>query len=73
MDLSMGGYGFYVWGSYLLAFVAIGLEVFALSRRKKASTEGSEASKASEKGERNVSHPVPFAVANSQQSSQVKS
>jgi len=32
----MGGYGFYVWGSYLFAFVAIALEVFSLSRRKRS-------------------------------------
>jgi heme exporter protein D len=32
---SMGGYGFYVWGSYLAALIAIGGEVFILLRRKK--------------------------------------
>ena len=32
---SMGGYGFYVWGSYLVSLVAIGAEVFFVLRRKK--------------------------------------
>lgn len=36
MDWSMGGYGFYVWGSYLCSFVVIGLEVFSLVKRKRA-------------------------------------
>ncbi len=31
----MGGYGFYVWGSYVVALVAMGGEVFLLMRRKK--------------------------------------
>ena len=35
-DLSMGGYGFYVWGSYIFAAAAIASEVWSLSRRKKA-------------------------------------
>ena len=35
-DLSMGGYGFYVWGSYLFALVAIVWEVMSLRQRKKA-------------------------------------
>jgi heme exporter protein D len=32
---SMGGYGFYVWGSYLVSLIAIGGEVFFLVRRRK--------------------------------------
>lgn len=32
----MGGYAFYVWGSYLLALLALGGEVVFLLRRKKA-------------------------------------
>lgn len=32
---SMGGYGFYVWGSYVVALVAMGGEVILLWRRKK--------------------------------------
>jgi heme exporter protein D len=30
----MGGYGLYVWGSYLVSFVAIGGEMFFLWKRK---------------------------------------
>lgn len=33
---SMGGYGFYVWGSYLTALLTMGGEVVFLLRRKKA-------------------------------------
>ena len=35
-DLSMGGYGFYVWGSYLFSLVAIVWEIVSLRQRKKA-------------------------------------
>ena len=35
-DLSMGGYGFYVWGSYFFALVAIVWEVVSLKQRRKA-------------------------------------
>jgi len=35
-DLSMGGYGFYVWGSYIVSLIAIVWEVVSLSYRKKA-------------------------------------
>ncbi|MGH9930871.1 MAG: heme exporter protein CcmD [Pyrinomonadaceae bacterium] len=31
---SMGGYGFYVWGSYLTALILLGGEVMTLMRRK---------------------------------------
>ncbi|HEX3282115.1 MAG TPA: heme exporter protein CcmD [Pyrinomonadaceae bacterium] len=31
----MGGYGFYVWGSYLVTLVLLGAEVLQLLRRKK--------------------------------------
>jgi heme exporter protein D len=34
--LSMGGYGFYVWGSYLTALLVLGGEVVLLMRRRKA-------------------------------------
>ena len=33
---SMGGYGLYVWGSYLTALLVLGGEVVLLIRRKKA-------------------------------------
>lgn len=35
-DLSMGGYGFYVWGSYIFALIAIVWEIVSLRQRKKA-------------------------------------
>jgi heme exporter protein D len=35
-DWSMGGYGFYVWGSYLFALVAIIWELVSLKQRKKS-------------------------------------
>lgn len=33
---SMGGYAFYVWGSYLVALIAMVGEVFILVRRRKS-------------------------------------
>ena len=33
---SMGGYAFYVWGSYAIALVVLGGEVLLLRQRKKA-------------------------------------
>ncbi len=35
----MGGYAFYVWGSYFLAFIVIALEVGTLMRRAKQSNQ----------------------------------
>jgi heme exporter protein CcmD len=35
-DLSMGRYGFYVWGAYLFALLTIVWELVGLSHRKKA-------------------------------------
>ena len=35
-DLSMGGYGFYIWGSYLFALLAFIWELVTLSYRKKS-------------------------------------
>jgi heme exporter protein D len=32
---SMGGYAFYVWGSYLISVLVIGGEIFLLWRRRK--------------------------------------
>ena len=34
---SMGGYGFYVWGSYITALILLGGEILSLRRRKRAS------------------------------------
>jgi heme exporter protein D len=40
--LAMGGYGFFVWGSYAVTFALIALEVVLLARRhKRASRKGS--------------------------------
>jgi heme exporter protein D len=36
---SMGGYAFYVWGSYLLALIVMGGEVLLLVRRRKTLLE----------------------------------
>ena len=36
---SMGGYGFYVWGSYIFSLVLIVWEVVSLKQRKKALTQ----------------------------------
>jgi heme exporter protein D len=33
---NMGGYGFYVWGSYLTALLVLGGEVVLLMRRRKS-------------------------------------
>jgi heme exporter protein D len=35
----MGGYGFYVWGSYLVTLVLLGAEVLQLLKRKKTLRE----------------------------------
>ena len=35
----MGGYGFYIWGSYLFSLIVIVWEVVSLSQRKKALTQ----------------------------------
>ena len=44
-DLSMGGYGFYVWGSYLFSLIAIVWEVVSLKQRKKALAQQQQSSK----------------------------
>jgi heme exporter protein D len=41
--LGMGGYGFYVWGSYAVTFAAIAIESFLVSaRRRKALREAKQ-------------------------------
>lgn len=45
-DLSMGGYGFYVWGSYLFSLIAIVWELVSLRQRKKALLKQEERSPA---------------------------
>lgn len=32
---SMGGYGFYVWGSYLVSFICIASEIWILLNRQR--------------------------------------
>jgi heme exporter protein D len=34
--LAMGGYGFYVWGSYAVTFAVIVLEILMLVQRRRA-------------------------------------
>jgi heme exporter protein D len=35
-DLSMGGYGFYVWGSYIFALILFVWEIVSLKQRRRA-------------------------------------
>ena len=42
-DLSMGGYGFYIWGSYLFSLIAIVWELVSITQRKKALTQQQQA------------------------------
>jgi heme exporter protein D len=39
--ISMGGYGFYVWGSYGVTFVLLAAEIIMLRSRKKRLTQQS--------------------------------
>jgi len=50
MDWSQGGYGFYVWGSYLFALLAIGAEVVTLMRRTKVLIQQKKSSEAFKEG-----------------------
>jgi heme exporter protein D len=34
--LDMGGYGFYVWGSYVVAVAVIAAEIWALRQRRRS-------------------------------------
>ena len=36
---AMGGYGFYVWGSYGVTFAAIAMEIWFLARRARRKHE----------------------------------
>ncbi|HEX5833767.1 MAG TPA: heme exporter protein CcmD [Pyrinomonadaceae bacterium] len=45
-DLSMGKYGFYVWGSYLFSLIVIVWELVSLRQRKKALLKQEETSPA---------------------------
>ena len=44
-DLSMGGYGFYVWGSYIASLIFFVWEVVSLKQRKKALTQQQQSSR----------------------------
>lgn len=37
--LAMGGYGFYVWGSFGVTFAAMALELWLLNQRRKRVTQ----------------------------------
>ena len=37
---AMGGYGFYVWGSYLVTALALVVEIFAVRARLRAALDG---------------------------------
>ena len=52
-DLSMGGYGFYIWGSYAFSLIAIVWEVVSLRQRKRALTQQQQ-----EQSSKPVSTPV---------------
>jgi len=49
--LAMGGYGFYVWTSYLVAAIAVAVEIVAVRARNRA------AKRAARKPDRPVSVP----------------
>lgn len=44
-DLSMGGYGFYVWGSYIFSLIAIVWELASLRQRKRALAQQRQAAR----------------------------
>jgi heme exporter protein D len=33
--LAMGGYGFYVWGSFAVTFIAMAIELWLINHRRK--------------------------------------
>jgi heme exporter protein CcmD len=57
-DLSMGGYGFYVWGSYIVSAIAIIWEVVSLKQRKKALTQQKEEPSTVARGRNQLSSAV---------------
>jgi heme exporter protein D len=50
--VAMGGYGFYVWGSYLVTFALIALELDMVRRRGRAALEDTRRLRAAEGGAR---------------------
>jgi heme exporter protein D len=49
---AMGGYGLYVWGSYLVTFALMAVEVAALRRRGRGALENARRLRTSEGGVR---------------------
>jgi heme exporter protein D len=49
---AMGGYGFYVWGSYLVTFALMAFEVAALRHRRRAALDNARRVRAAEGGAR---------------------
>jgi heme exporter protein D len=49
---AMGGYGLYVWGSYLVTFALMALEVSAVRRRRRAALDNARRVHAAEGGSR---------------------
>lgn len=45
--LAMGGYGFFVWGSYAVTLAVIGAEIWALRLRRRAALQQVRAAAAS--------------------------
>lgn len=37
--IAMGGYGFYVWGSFAFTFLAMGLELWLVNKRRQSITQ----------------------------------
>jgi heme exporter protein D len=50
--VAMGGYGLYVWGSYLVTFALIALELAAVRHRGRAAVDNASRLRASEGGAR---------------------
>ena len=50
--ISMGGYGYYVWGSYLISFICIVGEIILVSNRKRTLLKQISLTKAPIKQER---------------------
>jgi heme exporter protein D len=50
--VAMGGYGLYVWGSYLVTFALMAFEIAAVRHRGRAALANARRLRASEGGER---------------------
>jgi len=51
---AMGGYGLYVWGSYIVTGLAIGVEVLLVRRRRTSALKGIARSADNEQGWKNA-------------------